>query len=110
MQGAAQTANAAPSSSPEPVRRAPSSSPGAAIRVGTGSRPMKARPITTSTNPAIDVRVSESSTPPTAAAPAPTSTKTAVKPMMNGTLESATRRAVPRSPRRPASTAETADR
>ena len=44
MHGAAQTANAPPSSSPEPVRRAPSSSPGAAIRVGTGSRPMNARP------------------------------------------------------------------
>ena len=48
--------------------------------------------------------------PPTAAAPAPRTTKTTEKPAMNGTLEIATRRAVPRSPSRPASTAETAER
>src|SRR3954470_21263633 len=110
MHGAAQTANAAPSRIAEPVRRAPSSSPGAAIRVGIGSSPMNARPSTTSTKPAIASRVSASTKPPTAAAPAPISTKTTEKPAMNGTLEIATRRAMPRSPRRPASTAETADR
>ena len=37
MHGAAQTANAPPSSAPEPRRRAPVSRPGATIRSGTGS-------------------------------------------------------------------------
>ena len=110
MHGAAQTANAPPSSTADPVRRAPSSRPGAAIRVGVGSSPMNASPSTTSTKPAIASRVSESTTPPRAAAPAPISTKITLKPAMNGTLESATRRAMPRSPRCVASTADTAER
>ena len=70
---------------------------------------MKARPRTTSTKPAISLRllVDES---PIAAAPAPSATKTTVKPSRNGTLATTTRRGTPRSPSRFASTAETADR
>ena len=53
MQGAAQTANAPPSSAAEPPRRARWSRPGATARSGHGSRPANARPITTSAKPAI---------------------------------------------------------
>ena len=53
MHGAAQTANAPPSSAFDPRRRACCSSPGATVRSGHGSSPMNASPITTSTKPAI---------------------------------------------------------
>ena len=53
MHGAAQTANAAPSSALEPLRRAPPTSSGATIRFGSGSRPMNASPTTISRKPAI---------------------------------------------------------
>ena len=46
----------------------------------------------------------------TAAAAAPSTTKTAVNPAMNGSVAITTRRAAPRSPRRLTSTDETADR
>src|SRR3954452_1827819 len=108
--GAAQTANAAPRSAREPLARARPRAPGASIRSGQGSKPANASPRTTSTNPAIFVRVSWSSHPPSAAAPAPRTTKTTVKPSANGTLAATTRRAEPRSPRRSTSTDEIADR
>ena len=108
--GAAQTANAAPSRAREPLARARVSAPGASMRSGHGSRPMKASPSTTSTKPAIFVRVSRSTQPPSAAAPAPSTTKTTVKPSANGTLAATTRRAIPRSPSRSTSTAVIADR
>ena len=109
-QGAAQTANAAPSRAREPLARARVSAPGASMRSGQGSSPMKASPSTTSTKPAIFVRVSWSTQPPSAAAPAPRTTKTTVKPSAKGTLAAITRRAIPRSPSRSTSTAVIADR
>ena len=73
---------------------------------------MKTSPKTISTNPAICSSRNwfRRSEPPIAAAPAPSPTKTAVKPSTNGTLARTTRSADPGSPRRSASTAETADR
>ena len=109
-QGAAQTAKAAPSRAREPLARARVRAPGASMRSGQGSRPMKASPNTTSTKPAIFVRVSRSTQPPSAAPAAPSTTKTTVKPSANGTLAAITRRAVPRSPSRSTSTAVIADR
>ena len=47
---------------------------------------------------------------PIAAAPAPSATKTAVKPRMNGMLATTTLRAVPCCPSRPASTLDSAER
>src|SRR5215469_14995874 len=112
MQGAAQTAKAAPSRAPEPRLRAPPTNPGATSRSGNGSRPMKASPNKTTTNPATAcTRVEFSETElPTSPAPAPSATKRAVNPATNGRLPIKTRRVVPGSPSRPASTAETADR
>ncbi len=52
MHGAAQIANAPPSSTREPRLRAPCTSPAPTSRSGQGSRPMKANPKTTRTNPA----------------------------------------------------------
>ena len=60
--------------------------------------------------PASCVRAVAERTLPTAAAPAPRTTKTTVKPRMNGRLETTTRRAVPRCPSWPASTLESAAR
>src|SRR3954467_5025491 len=85
MQGAAQTANAPPRSAPEPRRRAPVSKPGASKRSGTGSSPRNARPSTMRTKPAISVCALGENALPTAAAPAPSTTKTTVNPKMNGT-------------------------
>ena len=110
MHGAAQTANAPPSSAAEPRRRARWSRPGATARSGHGSSPMNASPITTSAKPAICVWVVLATTLAIAAAPAPSATKTTVKPAMNGMLAATTRRPAPRSPSRSTSTAETADR
>jgi hypothetical protein len=75
-----------------------------------GKRPTNARPSTTSTNPAISVCALPDTVLPIAAAPAPSTTKTTVKPRMNGRLATTTRRALPRSPRRPVSTLEIAER
>ena len=108
--GAAQTANAPPSSAREPLPRARPSIPAPTIRSGQGSSPANASPSTTSTKPATSVCCCLSSTPPIAAAAAPSSTKTTVKPKANGMLATTTRRATPRSPSRSTSTAETADR
>src|SRR5207253_7829545 len=47
---------------------------------------------------------------PIAAAPAPSTTKTTVKPRMNGRLATTTRRVLARSPSRPVSTLERAER
>jgi hypothetical protein len=73
---------------------------------------MKTRPNTIRMKPAICssknwFRVMDS---PTAAAPAPSSTKTATRPATKGRLERTTRRPAPGSPRRSASTEETAER
>ncbi len=110
MHGAAQTANAPPSSTLDPRRRAPVSSPGASILSVQGSTPMNVSPMTTSTKPASSAWLSAGSTLPIAAAPAPRSTKTTVNPAMKGRLANATRRAAPGCPSRSASIAETADR
>ena len=110
MHGAAQTANAPPSSAFDPRRRACCSRPGATVRSGQGSKPMNASPITISTKPAILTCVCLSTVPPIAAAPAPSSTKTVVKPRMKGMLAITIRRLTPRSPSRSTSTAEIADR
>ena len=59
---------------------------------------MNARPMTTSTNPAICVCVAFGTTLAIAAAPAPSTTNTAVKPAMNGMLARTTRRVAPREP------------
>ena len=61
-------------------------------------------------NPAISCCDFHESTSPIAPAPAPSATKTRVKPAKNGRLAVTTRRAVPRSPSLPGSTAETAER
>ena len=112
MHGAAQIANAPPSSTREPRLRAPCTSPAPTSRSGHGSRPMKANPKTTRTKPAT--RWSRNwllrNPAPMSWAPMPSATKTAVKPSTNGMLASTTRRADPRSPSRSASTAETAER
>ncbi len=71
---------------------------------------MNASPTTTRTKPAISFCASPETTPPIAAAPAPSTTKTTVKPATNGRLEVTTRRATPRSPSRFASTLERAER
>src|SRR5262245_31294271 len=110
MHGAAHTANAPPSNTVDPRRRAPVSRPGATIRSGHGSRRTKLSPSTTRTKPASSLCERGESTPTTAAAPAPIATKTIVKPRMNGRLATTTRRATPGSPSRAASTFETADR
>src|SRR3954449_2603291 len=110
MQGAAQTAKAPPRSAFEPRRRACCRRPGAIVRSGHGRSPMNARPITISTKPAILTCVCLSTVPPIAAAPAPSSTNTVVKPRMNGMLAMTIRRLNPRSPSRSTSTAEIADR
>ena len=79
MQGAAQTANAAPSSRLDPRARA--SSPGATARSGHGSSPTNASPTTISRKPAnSSCRRLVRATLPIAAAPAPSRTKTTVKP------------------------------
>src|ERR687886_3049485 len=112
MQGAAQTANAAPSSAEEPRRRAPPTSPGAISRSGNGSSPANASPKTITTKPATAwtrVELSETASP-TRPAPAPSATNKTVKPATNGRLARKTRFVVPRSPSRLASTAETAER
>src|SRR6478736_3168215 len=85
-QGAAQTAKAAPSSAREPDARARLSAPGATSRSGHGKRPMKASPSTTSTKPASFVLVERSTQWPSAAAPAPSATKTTVNPSANAAL------------------------
>ena len=108
MQGAAQTANAAPSRMLDPRARARSPVPTA--RSGQGSRPTNPSPITISRKPANSVCVRLSSTLPNAAAEAPSTTKTTVKPSTKGRLATTTRRAIPGSPSRFASTAEIADR
>ena len=112
MQGAAQTAKAPPSRKPEPRRRAPWTRPAPTSRSGQGRSPMKTSPNTIRTKPATCssrnwLRVIES---PTAAAPAPSRTKTETSPATKGRLETTTRRAAPGSPRRSASTDETAER
>ena len=109
MQGAAQTANAAPSSRLEPAR------PGEQARrdsaLGPRQQPDEREPDHDQQEAGeLESAVAWSSTLPIAAAPAPSRTKTTVKPRMNGRLASATRRPAPRSPRRPASTADTAER
>ena len=73
---------------------------------------MNAKPTTTSTNPAIfsSRNWSDSTRPPTSAAPTPSSTKNAVNPRTNGMLAATTRRPVPGSPSLSASIADTADR
>ncbi len=73
---------------------------------------MNASPKTTRTNPETfsSRRRLGTSRPPTSAAPTPSRTKKAVNPSTNGMLDTTTRRAVPRSPSRSASTAETAER
>jgi hypothetical protein len=108
--GAAQTAKAPPSSARDPRLRAPTSSPGATTRSGTGSRPTNASPITTRTNPAMSACAFGVTTFEIAAAPAPTATKTSVKPRMNGTLAIAMRRADPARPSSSGSTPDTAER
>src|SRR4051794_14365977 len=110
MHGAAHTANAPPSSTPEPLCRARCSSPGATALSGIGIRPMKASPITTSAKPAICVWLDLGTTLAIEAAAAPSATKTSVKPMMNGMLAITTRLPAPRSPSRSTSTEETAER
>src|SRR5204862_3792906 len=112
MHGAAQTAKAAPSSAPDPRLRASPTRPGATSRSGNGSSPMKASPKTTTMKPATAcTRVEFSETEsPTRPAPAPSATNSAVNPATNGRLPINTRRVVPGSPSRPASTAETAER
>src|SRR5687768_11025495 len=112
MQGAAQTAKAPPRRTREPRPRASRRRLAPTSRSGHGSRPMKARPNTTRTKPAMrsSRNWSPRIRPPTSAAPTPSSTKNAVNPSTNGTLPVITRLAVPRSPSRSASTAETADR
>src|SRR5437667_9151169 len=112
IHGAAHTSKAAPSSAPEPRRLAPPTRPGATRRSGNGSRPTTASPKTTTTKPATactHVEFSETALP-TRPAPAPSATKSTVKPATNGRLARETRLVVPASPSRPASTAETADR
>ena len=71
---------------------------------------MNASPSTTRMKPATCVRAVAERTEPTAAAPAPSTTKTTVKPTMNGMLDITTRRVVPRWPRWPASTFDSAAR
>ncbi len=71
---------------------------------------MKARPSTTSTKPAISRCCRAETALPIAAAPAPSTTKTTVKPRMNGMLAETTLRVALRSPSRSTSTAETAAR
>ena len=71
---------------------------------------MNASPTTTSTKPATSVCAFGDSTLTIAADPAPSRTNTTVKPRMNGMLAIATRRDAPRSPNRPASTLDTAER
>src|SRR4051812_4599163 len=110
MHGAAHTANAPPSSAREPLPCARWSSPGATARSGQGRTRRNARPSTTRTKPAISTCDRLSTVLPTAAAAAPSSTNTAVKPITNGTLASSTRFETPWSPSRSTSTAETADR
>src|SRR2546430_15521029 len=82
------TAKAAPSSAPEPRRLAPPTRPGATRRSGNGSRPTNASPKTTTTKPATAcTRVEFSETAlPTRPAPAPSATKSTVKPATNGRL------------------------
>ena len=95
--GAAHTANAAPSSAVEPSR-ARTTRPGASIRSGHGSNPANASPKTTSRSPASSIRRSGASTDPSAAAPAPSRTKTTVNPRTKGTLPASTRRGVGEPP------------
>ena len=73
---------------------------------------MKTKPKTIRMKPATCssrnwLRTNES---PTAAAPAPSSTKTLTRPATKGRLETTTRRDAPGSPSRSASTEDTADR
>ena len=111
MHGAAQTANAPPSSTPEPSCRARCSRPGRDARCrGSGSRPTNASPITTSAKPAICVWLVFGDDARDRGGAAPSATKTIVKPTMNGMLATTTRLPAPRSPSRSTSTAETAER
>ena len=71
---------------------------------------MKPSPTTIRMNPAISFCARFEKRLPIAAAPAPSRTKTIVNPRTNGMLARTTRAAVPGSPSRRASTAETADR
>ena len=95
MHGAAQTANAPPRSAPEPRRRAPASRPGRQHALRHGQEADEREP-EHDEDEARDLR--RRALPrgrcPTAAAPAPRTTKTTVKPKMNGMLETTTRRAV----------------
>ncbi len=62
------------------------------------------------TKPAISSCERLSTVLPTAAAPAPSTTKMTVKPKTNGMLDATTRRATLRSPSLVTSTADSADR
>ena len=106
MHGAAHTAKAPPSRNDEPRRRAPWTSPAPTSRSGHGSRPMNTSPKTIRTKPAICSSRNwfRGIERPTAAAPAPSRTKTAMRPATNGRLARTTRRAAPGSPSRSAST------
>ena len=84
MHGAAQTANAPPSSNREPEPRACCSRPGATARSGHGSAPRNARPSTIRTKPAISYCERWLTALPTAAAAAPSTTNTTVKPSDEG--------------------------
>ena len=90
MHGAAQIANAPPSSTREPRLRAPCTRPAPTSRSGQGSSPMKANPKTTRMNPATrSSRNSSRKNPaPMSWAPMPRATNTAVKPSTNGMLAS----------------------
>ena len=109
-QGAAQIANAPPSSTREPLFRAPWINPPATSRSVHGSSPMKASPATTRMKPASACFDWSLSTPAIRFAVAPSATNTIAKPAMNGRLANATRRPTPGSPSRCASTADTAER
>ena len=71
---------------------------------------MNVSPMTTRISPASSSWRSDGRMPPIAAAAIPRTTKTTVKPRMNGRLARATRRAAPGVPSRSASIADTADR
>ena len=111
MHGAAQTANAPPRSAPEPRRARAGEQPRRQHALRHGQQADEREP-EHDEDEAGDLRAglrrerrSRSPRPP-----APSTTKTTVKPKMNGRLETTTRRTVPRSPSRPASTLESAAR
>ena len=97
MHGAAHTANAPPSSAPEPRLRAPVEQPGRQHPLRHGQQADEREP-EHDEDEARDLGAGASPrrrcrSPPR---PAPSTTKTTVKPRMNGRLETTTRRAVPR--------------